>query len=261
VSPPSRRTGSGESNQHFRIFFIRRKKMKEKVVLIQGAMDTEIEYFLEKIQDKEKITIAGYDFWRGILNNRKIVISQTLVGVVNATTATTIGILKFHPDVVINQGIAGAHRTDIHTGDIIIGKECCNINAYEMPMKKKEEGSNPFEWKPNKRAKNVQKADEELLEKIEKKLRQHTKKQVYLGILGSGDVFNRETDRINWIHDTFCNDSEDMESIGMYTVCNQFQVPCVGVRIISNNELLEEPLDEKQATELQKSLVEILPEI
>ena len=39
------------------------------------------------------------------------------------------GITNFNPDMVINQGIAGAHRKDLHVGDIVIGEKCCNINS------------------------------------------------------------------------------------------------------------------------------------
>ena len=49
-----------------------------------------------------------------------------------------------------------------------------------------------------------------------------------------------------------------MESIGTYSVCNRFKVPCIGIRIISNNELLLEKLDEEQAIKLQKIVINIL---
>ena len=82
--------------------------------------------------------------------------------------------------------------------------------------------------------------------------------EFYTGILGSGDVFNREYDRIMWLQNQFHNLSEDMESIGTYCVCNQFQVPCIGIRIISNNELTNEKLDKEQAIRLQKLFIEFL---
>lgn len=41
-----------------------------------------------------------------------------------------------------------------------------------------------------------------------------------------------------------------MESIKTYSVCNKFKVPCIEIRIISNNELLLEELDKEKAIEL-----------
>ena len=235
--------------------------MENKVILIQGAMDIEIEYFLKQLKNRTEKIIAGYEFYEGNINGRKVVISKTLVGTINSTTATTIGIINFNPDIVINQGIAGAHREDLHIGDIIIGEKCCNINAYKMPTKCKEQGSNPFECEPNKRAKDMQKANEILVENIEKNIISKYQQKIYRGILGSGDVFNREVDRIFWINNIFGNYSEDMESIGTYSVCNKFNIPCVGIRIISNNEILLEELDKGKAIDLQRMIVDILQKI
>ncbi len=172
--------------------------------------------------------------------------------------ATTIGVINFHPNIVINQGIAGAHRTDLHIGDIIVGEKCCNINAYNMPSKDKGKGSNPFKWEPNKRAKDIQNSDLKLVNTIKESLKLNCSNKIYRGILGSGDAFNREIDRIQWINNIFKNDSEDMESIGTYSVCNKFNIPCIGIRIISNNEILLEKLDKTKAIELQEILISIL---
>ncbi len=235
--------------------------MKDNIFLIQGAMDIEIEYFVSQIKSRKLYNIDGYEFYEGSINDIKVIISKTLVGTINSTIATIIGIINFHPNIVINQGIAGAHRPDLHIGDIVIGKQCCNINAYKMPSKNKGEGSNPFEWEPNKRAKDIKNSDLKLVNIIEKYLKDNSSNKIYTGILGSGDVFNREIDRINWINSIFENYTEDMESIGTYSVCDKFSIPCVGIRIISNNEILLEKLDKSVAIELQIILINMLKEL
>ena len=232
--------------------------MKNKTILIQGAMDIEVEYFISRLEKKEKHIIAEYEFYTGYNHAQKMIISKTLVGVINATTATTIGIIAFHPDIVINQGIAGAHISSIHIGDIIIGEKCCNINAYSMPTKQEGCSSNPFEWEPNKRAKDIQLGDKALINTFKNFFESNYDKTIYVGTLGSGDVFNREFDRISWLQNQFNHLCEDMESIGTYSVCNRFQVPCIGIRIISNNELTNEQLDKEQAIVLQKFLIDFL---
>ena len=229
--------------------------MKDKTILIQGAMDIEVEYFIRNLERKEKHTIAGYEFYTGYIHTSKVIISKTLVGVVNATTATTIAIMTFHPDIVINQGIAGSHKTNIHIGDIVIGEKCCNINAFSMPTKKEGCSSNPFEWEPNKRGEEIQNGNETLINIFKDFFESNYKNTIYTGILGSGDVFNREYDRIMWLQNQFHHLSEDMESIGTYSVCNQFEIPCVGIRIISNNELTNEKLVKEQAIRLQKLFI------
>lgn len=230
-------------------------------ILIQGAMDIEINYFLEQMENREDKIIAGYEFYIGTIKNIKVIISKTSIGVINSTMATTIGIINFKPDIVINQGIAGAYREELHRGDIIIGEKCCNINAYEMPIKPEKEGSNPFEWELSKRAKEIKFGDTRLVNIFEKLLNDPSTGKIYKGTLGSGDVFNREFDRMKWIRNIFNNDSEDMESIGCYSVCEKFNIPCIGIRIISNNELLQEKLEEQRAIELEKLLLNIIEEI
>ena len=232
--------------------------MEKKVILIQGALDIEIDYYLSKMQNRKDEIISGYKFYTGFINDIMVIISKTLVGVINSSIATTIGIINFKPDIVINQGIAGAYREDIHVGDIIIGEKCCNINAFKMPIKSKGEGSNPFEWELNKRAQEIKFADSKLVDIFEKLLMDTNKNKVYRGILGSGDVLNREADRILWINDIFNNDSGDMESIGCYSVCEKFSIHCIGIRIISDNELLKEELDQEKAIELQELLLNVL---
>lgn len=232
--------------------------MKYSTILIQGAMDIEVEHLIKKLQGTENKTIAGYEFSIGNINNLKIIVSKTLIGTINATIATTIGILSFKPDIVINQGIAGAHRENIHTGDIIVGERCANINTYSMPKKGKGQKSNPLEWEPDKRAKQVKNADKNLTNEVYKFFKENSTNLVYQGTLGSGDAFNREVDRINWISGKFDSLCEDMESIGVYSACQQFNVPCIGIRIISNNEITDEELDEEQAINLQKMLLDLL---
>ena len=177
--------------------------MSNKVILIQGAMDIEVEYLISKLNNIEKRIISEYEFWIGNTENNKIIVSKTRIGTLNATISTTIGIINFHPDFIINQGIAGAHRVDLHTGDIVIGEKCCNINAYSIPSKEKGQGSNPFQWEVSKSKAQMLFADTNLVNVVEKALKENTKNKCIKGILGSGDVFNREFDRIMWINNIF----------------------------------------------------------
>ena len=112
--------------------------MENKTILIQGALDIEIQYIINLLKNNKKIEVSGYEFYDGFIDNIRVVVSKTLVGTINATIATCIGITNFKPNIVINQGIAGAHTENLHVGDIVIGEKCCNINSYKMPCKKRE---------------------------------------------------------------------------------------------------------------------------
>ncbi|MCI8397245.1 MAG: 5'-methylthioadenosine/S-adenosylhomocysteine nucleosidase [Clostridia bacterium] len=49
-----------------------------------------------------------------------------------------------------------------------------------------------------------------------------------------------------------------MESVAIYTVSNQYKIPAISIKIISNNELLEEPYNPSVGQKLQKITEEII---
>ena len=53
-------------------------------------------------------------------------------------------------------------------------------------------------------------------------------------------------------------DCEDMESLAAYRVCRRFAVPCLGLRIISNNELTGEAYRREVGEDLQDFLLSVL---
>ena len=67
--------------------------MKEKTILIQVAMEIEAEALQKKLINVQEKTIHGYKFYEGTINNYKIVILLSGVGLINASSAITIAIL------------------------------------------------------------------------------------------------------------------------------------------------------------------------
>jgi len=227
-----------------------------KPIVIQGAMDIEIEYLLEKLSTPKKSVIGGSEFYEGDINGRSIVLSKTGVGIVKASLATTAAILHFGPSIVINQGTAGSHASDIHIGDIIIGEKVVNINSFKTLFKRQGKGSVSLDWIASDWATNSNFCDSQLLE-IAKKV-QYSDGKVYAGTIGSGDIWNKEIDRINWIHEHYSTLCEDMESIATYNVCHSFNLPCIGVRIISNNEMTGQEYDENISIKVQKFVLDLV---
>ena len=52
-----------------------------------------------------------------------------------------------------------------------------------------------------------------------------------------------------------------METAAVYEVCEAFRTPCVGLRIISNNELLDEEFNEETAELLQRYVWKITHDV
>lgn len=226
-------------------------------IIIQGALDEELDVLREYFNPDAVKTVANYDFYISGYKGNEIILSNTGVGIINATVATTVGISEFRPTLLVNQGCAGAHTPDIKNGDLIIGESSVYINNFYTHPKRAGEGSNSLEWYPCKRSYAVRSTPKYV--SLANSLAFDGKK--YVGILGSGDIFSKEVDRINYMHGLFGELCEDMESIAALKVCESFCVDRLALRIISNNEITLEVFDYGVCKALQKFVVSLIDKI
>lgn len=218
----------------------------EKPILIQGAMQVEIEYLISQISNMQKDVIKWYEFYKGELDGYPVVISKTNVGEIEMSVATLLGIINYSPIAIIVQGTAGAHDLSLYKHDIVVGTSCIKINSFESPVKEKEKGSNALDWELKTFKSGIENdkllenyANSELVEISKKVQSKYTQGKVVFGTLGSGDGWNKEWDRIDWLNKNYNTLCEDMESISTYAICNKFNIPVLGIRVISNNERIE----------------------
>lgn len=160
-------------------------------ILIQGAMEVEIRYLIRSMPHFSQTEINGYIFHMCTLKDYPVIISETKIGSINSTIATTIGIVRYEPKIVINQGIAGAYGKDIHKFDVVFGTEVINTNSYMSQKRLEGEGSNSLDWElitftsdDNKKQEEKRlEADKNLLSIAEKI--NYTKGKVHFGNIGS----------------------------------------------------------------------------
>lgn len=229
-------------------------------ILIQGAMDVETDRIAGRLEGRTEETMAGFRFWRGRYRGLKLVVSRTEVGTISAAAATVLGIQRFSPILVLNQGTAGAHRSDLHVGDVVVGRSCVDIHSALMPQRRVGEGVAPSAWRlwdfDVDAPPVVLEGDPHWADRFESA--PYTGGRVIPGRLGTGDVFNREHDRILWLRERAGEDCEDMESLAAYRICRRFGVPCLGLRIISNNELTGEAYRRTVGEDLQDLILTVL---
>ena len=226
-------------------------------IIIQGAMDCELDVLTECFAPAKTKTIAGYDFFISSYKGNDIILSKTEIGLINASVATTVGINEFAPALVINQGCAGGHIPEIQNGELVIGEKSVYINNFYTHAKGAGEGSDSLDWYPSKRSYVVPSTPEYV--HIADGIAFDGKKRI--GILGSGDLFSQEVDRINYMHGLFGELCEDMESVAALKVCEAFGVDRLALRIISNNEITRQALDHGVCKTLQKFVVELVEKI
>ena len=218
-------------------------------IVIQGAMPIEAEHFAQKLDNPKEEQIGGWRFWSGTIDGYPVVVSETQKGMSNSAAATAIAATHFKPSAIINQGTAGGHDPALKVYDIVLGKYSVNLGAFKTPHKQAGEGSDSREWKPMDllaskgsagEDKNVHTmrqfpADANLLAAAESVKQTYTKGKVVEGVIGSADMWDSELDRISFLHNTYHTSAEEMETASAAQIAAGFNIPFVGIRILSNN--------------------------
>lgn len=90
---------------------------------IIGALDVEVQGFIDKMEDTSERIISKIKFTVGKIENRACVVAQCGIGKVNAAMCAQTMILSFKLDYIINSGVAGALSPKLSIGDIVISKD------------------------------------------------------------------------------------------------------------------------------------------
>jgi len=215
-------------------------------VLVQGAMDVETQPLLDALEGAERIQIAAWTFWKGRIGPQCVVVSRTEVGPTNAAIATVLGIERFRPRLIINQGTSGGHVSDVKIGDIVLGSSCIEYGAFTSSHGDAGTGVKLERWRARynrfrldgerRTALRGVPGDEAALAVAEATPYEGGK--LVRGRIGSAHQWNRELDLIAWNHTKFGTVSEDMESAFSAMAARALDTRFVAIRIISDNELL-----------------------
>ncbi|MFW1922433.1 5'-methylthioadenosine/S-adenosylhomocysteine nucleosidase [Acinetobacter geminorum] len=224
---------------------VQEQKQKLQPIIIQGALPVESEKMASKLENKTIEEIGGWKFWKGTYNGYPMIISKTRMGMSNSAAATALAIERYKPIAIINQGTSGGHDPDLHVYDIVLGKYTTNIGAFRTPKQPLGGGSNSLTWveafdvlptdesDPEPIAIRKFEGDQELLMAAHKV--RYDKGEVVEGTIGSADVWNNELDRIQFFHQRYGTSVEEMEAASVAQIASQFNVPFLGIRILSNN--------------------------
>jgi adenosylhomocysteine nucleosidase len=244
-------------------------------IVVQGAMDVEVGKLSAALEGATETQVAGWTFWTGTIGGYPVVVSKTRRGTTNASAATAIALERFHPAAIINQGTAGGHQPDLHVYDIVVGKESVNLGAFRTPFRARGKGSNVADWGPidllksdatsvglDPAARVIRRfsGDARLVTAAMDLSNRYRKGRVVQGVIGSSDTWNSELDRIQRFHDEFGTSVEEMETAAAAQIAGSFQVPFLGLRILSNNITNGERYDPRTAEACQDFVLEVVKE-
>ena len=247
---------------------------EQRPILVEGPMPIEAEAFADRLENVEKETSGIYDFYIGTVDDYPVIVVKTSKGMENAAAATAVAIERYNPIAIISQGTSGGHDPSLNVFDIVLGKRTVNIGALKTGNREENEGIEPTEWIPmdlmasegsageDPDAENIRyyEADEDLLAAANAVKDKHTEGKVVEGTIGSADVWNNEVDRIKWFHETFGTSVEVMETTSAAQITKAYEVPFLGVRILSNNKTNDGEYNPDTATANQEYVYEVVKE-
>ncbi|MCG7338566.1 5'-methylthioadenosine/adenosylhomocysteine nucleosidase [Staphylococcus sp. ACRSN] len=193
---------------------------------IIGAMEEEVAILKNKIDELEEVKIAHTIFYKGKLNNKAIVLTQSGIGKVNVAISTTLLIEQFKPDLIINTGSAGALDKSLDVGDVVVSDAVMYHDAdarafgYEIGQI------------PQMPARFV--SDKVLLEKATKAINDQ-QLNAKVGLIVSGDSFIGTYEQRAKIKEHFKEAlAAEMEATAIAQTCHQFNLPFIITRAISD---------------------------
>lgn len=207
----------------------------------------EIRYLVDHLTNKQTSIIANQTFYTGSINNRRVIIAESGVGVCNASIITTIGINHFHPQYVINEGSSGGHVESLNVNDIILGETMINMASYV---------GDPYHPESWELTLPYLHSDTNLLNKALSVPYQYGNRR--LGTISTSDSWNTGVEFINTLHAKFGEDCEEMESYAVANVCDLYNVPHLSIRAISNNAVSGAEYSQDAGLNCQKYTLDVI---
>ncbi|QHE60615.1 5'-methylthioadenosine nucleosidase [Rossellomorea vietnamensis] len=225
-------------------------KKEEQPILIQGPMPIEAEKFAGKLENVKEETSGSFVFYKGTVDDYPVIVAKTGKGMENTAAATAVAIEKYDPVAIINQGTSGGHDPALNVFDIVLGERTVNLGSLKTGNMADEEGIEPTSWKPmdlmasegsagedpNAEKIRYYDGDEALLAAADAVKDTYKKGKVVEGTIGSADVWNNEVDRIQWFHEKYGTSVEEMEGAAAAQIAGAYDVPFLGIRVLSNNK-------------------------
>lgn len=192
---------------------------------------------------------AGISLWIGSFNGERVLVAETGTGKLNAAIATCRLLEEYEITAVICIGIAGGLRSDLQAGDLFIADSivqhdmdvrALGFKPGETPYAKKSAFRSDvvlFETVFSKAQASGKIANEQSLvrQRNSSSLRALTKGHyIKTGTIGTGDVFvNQEIlESRKKLFEGI--DACDMESYAIARVCDDFDVPFISAKTISD---------------------------
>ena len=193
-----------------------------------SAMKVEMELLAAALENGQTEQVGGVEFQTGSLWGHEVVLSVCGAGKVNAALCAQAMILQYHPDAVMNLGVAGSLSSKVSIGDVVVGTYAVQHDMDTSPL-----------GDPPGFISGINLLRLPLSEILQNKLRRALAalpdiRGVFGGI-ATGDQFLHDALRRDHVREQFDALCCEMEGGAVAHVCHVNSVPCAIVRAISDN--------------------------
>ena len=197
------------------------------MIVILGAMDTEIAEFLSVMEGRETSVWQGIEAHRGTIDGHRVLVSKTGVGKAMAAMRAQHFIDKLAPRAILFTGRAGSLKLHIGIGDTVLGRDLVQHDLQSLVLGLPR-GQIPFS---DIRFLTPDPALLEIASRYQPK-----EGRVHLGRICTGDQFitHREMTSHAYLHDELAGDAVEMEGAAVALVCTLNEVPYLVARTISD---------------------------
>lgn len=208
--------------------------MEENIIGIFGAEQQEIELLKGHLNSSSK-TIAGIEFYSGIICKQKVVIACSGIGKVNAAMCCQILISEFKVTAIINTGTAGGLASELNVFDIVVSADSVqhDVNAIDFGYSAGQiPGTKSAFWIADERLKSIAL---KAFQKLKNENEELKTVNIIEGRIASGDVFVSDKILREKIIKTFAPSCTEMEGAAAAQVCVLNSIPYLILRSISDN--------------------------
>lgn len=192
------------------------------MIAVIAALEKETKAIVSIMDEVETFEKSGITFYKGILQNHKLLVMQSGVGKVNAAMATAILFENFSIDRVINIGTAGGLKKEQQVLDAVISERVVQ-HDFDTSAVDGDEGIGLYFD-----------ADHDLVDLCEQAL-QVMGVNVYRGLIASGDQFIAREEQLSILEKRFPNAiCAEMEAGAIAQVCTHYHIPFVVLRSLSD---------------------------
>ena len=195
---------------------------------IIGAMDIEVAGFKKYIKNLTVEKHAFFEFSRGVIHDKEVVVVMCGIGKVSAAICTQLMIDKYNPDIIINTGVAGGLHENLSIADIAIASDVVQHDIDTTIF------GDPKGFITNLNLTKIP-VDPTMCEELRKSAEKCENTNVVCGTIASGDQFISTPYQKNQISDEFDAIAVEMEGGAIGHVCYANGVKFGVIRAISDN--------------------------